>query len=230
MTENSPDIDTDELPEDLLALDDALMVLGDDVMSLSQLDGLLCAVSACPEAIPPEEWLPLIWIEEDVDDEALLADPQVGEVVAKILMRQMDLATQFAESAGPFHPVYVVDDRSSEILWEIWLEGFEQGMSLRPDAWAAVHARGGEAAEAFDLLTTLIFLAEDDAETKAELGPERSEALMSVASEVIPECIEVIVRSARADPRQPVRSAKIGRNEPCPCGSGKKFKKCCAAV
>jgi len=26
---------------------------------------------------------------------------------------------------------------------------------------------------------------------------------------------------------QPVRSQKIGRNEPCPCGSGKKFKKCC---
>lgn len=23
---------------------------------------------------------------------------------------------------------------------------------------------------------------------------------------------------------------KIGRNDPCPCGSGKKFKKCCAAV
>ncbi|MDH3605328.1 MAG: SEC-C metal-binding domain-containing protein, partial [Candidatus Tectomicrobia bacterium] len=21
--------------------------------------------------------------------------------------------------------------------------------------------------------------------------------------------------------------AKIGRNDPCPCGSGKKFKKCC---
>jgi SEC-C motif-containing protein len=25
----------------------------------------------------------------------------------------------------------------------------------------------------------------------------------------------------------PVRSAKVGRNEPCPCGSGKKNKKCC---
>ncbi|MGA1315702.1 MAG: SEC-C metal-binding domain-containing protein [Rubrivivax sp.] len=22
---------------------------------------------------------------------------------------------------------------------------------------------------------------------------------------------------------------KVGRNEPCPCGSGKKFKKCCGA-
>jgi preprotein translocase subunit SecA len=25
------------------------------------------------------------------------------------------------------------------------------------------------------------------------------------------------------------RSRKVGRNEPCPCGSGKKFKKCCGA-
>lgn len=25
----------------------------------------------------------------------------------------------------------------------------------------------------------------------------------------------------------PVRVEKVGRNEPCPCGSGKKFKKCC---
>jgi uncharacterized protein YecA (UPF0149 family) len=29
-------------------------------------------------------------------------------------------------------------------------------------------------------------------------------------------------------PAQPVRVVKIGRNDPCPCGSGKKYKKCCA--
>ena len=28
----------------------------------------------------------------------------------------------------------------------------------------------------------------------------------------------------------PVRSQKVGRNDPCPCGSGKKYKKCCGAV
>jgi uncharacterized protein YecA (UPF0149 family) len=28
---------------------------------------------------------------------------------------------------------------------------------------------------------------------------------------------------------QPVASSKIGRNDPCPCGSGKKYKKCCGA-
>jgi SEC-C motif domain protein len=27
----------------------------------------------------------------------------------------------------------------------------------------------------------------------------------------------------------PVRVTKVGRNDPCPCGSGKKFKKCCGA-
>jgi preprotein translocase subunit SecA len=28
--------------------------------------------------------------------------------------------------------------------------------------------------------------------------------------------------------RTPVRKAeKVGRNDPCPCGSGKKYKKCC---
>ena len=27
-----------------------------------------------------------------------------------------------------------------------------------------------------------------------------------------------------------VAVAKVGRNDPCPCGSGKKYKKCCAAL
>ena len=32
----------------------------------------------------------------------------------------------------------------------------------------------------------------------------------------------------REDKPQPIISKKaVGRNEPCPCGSGKKFKKCC---
>jgi uncharacterized protein YecA (UPF0149 family) len=36
----------------------------------------------------------------------------------------------------------------------------------------------------------------------------------------------------REDPQKrpqgtPVTVSKIGRNEPCPCGSGKKYKKCC---
>jgi len=32
---------------------------------------------------------------------------------------------------------------------------------------------------------------------------------------------------ALPQPQQPVRREKVGRNQPCPCGSGKKYKKCC---
>ena len=32
------------------------------------------------------------------------------------------------------------------------------------------------------------------------------------------------------DPKRPPRQVvKVGRNEPCPCGSGRKYKKCCGA-
>ncbi len=34
------------------------------------------------------------------------------------------------------------------------------------------------------------------------------------------------VMNPKAPPRQ---AAKVGRNAPCPCGSGKKYKKCCGA-
>jgi SEC-C motif-containing protein len=37
---------------------------------------------------------------------------------------------------------------------------------------------------------------------------------------------EFIKEEQPADPTPPAQS-KVGRNDPCPCGSGKKFKKCC---
>lgn len=46
--------------------------------------------------------------------------------------------------------------------------------------------------------------------------------------------VESIVRSAfdqmskpDMSKAQPLRSFKVGANDPCPCGSGKKYKKCC---
>jgi preprotein translocase subunit SecA len=42
---------------------------------------------------------------------------------------------------------------------------------------------------------------------------------------------EPIVESHGNEPKKPVErnSDKVGRNDPCPCGSGKKYKKCCGA-
>ncbi len=45
--------------------------------------------------------------------------------------------------------------------------------------------------------------------------------------EVCSGCGEMSLRSVDESP--PVRNAlKVGRNDPCPCGSGKKYKNCCS--
>jgi preprotein translocase subunit SecA len=33
-----------------------------------------------------------------------------------------------------------------------------------------------------------------------------------------------------AGKKQPIRVEKVGRNDPCPCGSGKKYKRCHGAM
>ncbi|HUC18187.1 MAG TPA: SEC-C metal-binding domain-containing protein [Acetobacteraceae bacterium] len=36
------------------------------------------------------------------------------------------------------------------------------------------------------------------------------------------------LRASRRVARPPTRYPKPGRNDPCPCGSGRKYKRCCA--
>jgi SWIM/SEC-C metal-binding protein len=60
----------------------------------------------------------------------------------------------------------------------------------------------------------LAFCKEHDIQTIVGVEPDKPEDVSDV---------ERVMRN-----RQPARAAaKVGRNEPCPCGSGKKFKKCC---
>jgi len=42
-----------------------------------------------------------------------------------------------------------------------------------------------------------------------------------------PEDISDLERALH--PPKPILAEKVGRNEYCPCGSGKKYKKCCGA-
>ena len=47
------------------------------------------------------------------------------------------------------------------------------------------------------------------------------------APKTFEELNELVGGDWKGEPPPPVRSAKVGRNAPCPCGSGKKHKKCC---
>ncbi len=61
----------------------------------------------------------------------------------------------------------------------------------------------------------LDFCKENDVEVIVGVEPDKSEDISDIE------------RALSA--REPARriAPKVGRNDPCPCGSGKKFKKCC---
>ncbi|OQY39355.1 MAG: preprotein translocase subunit SecA [Candidatus Cloacimonetes bacterium 4572_65] len=42
-----------------------------------------------------------------------------------------------------------------------------------------------------------------------------------------PQMPQINNRASNVKPQPMVNNTKVGRNEPCPCGSGKKYKKCC---
>ena len=81
----------------------------------------------------------------------------------------------------------------------------------------------------------------------AKLGTEKNPIIVRVQNEerwryVAEQCDWQYIIGLEADepedisdlekalnPPLPARSEKFGRNDPCPCGSGKKYKKCCGA-
>ena len=49
----------------------------------------------------------------------------------------------------------------------------------------------------------------------------------SITAEKSREILDIMGVSVRPKPKPKKRPVKIGRNDPCPCQSGKKYKKCC---
>ena len=109
-----------------------------------------------------------------------------------------------------------------------WADGFLTGIDLGEEAWQPLY----DDRRGVDIVLAIHALVDDDPEMFEErITPKvRAEILPR-----LPSLVQLIAAYWR-DPdlrmprREPVRSAKIGRNDPCPCGSGKKYKKCCAGT
>tara|TARA_R110002153_G_scaffold112193_6_gene254127 strand:- start:157 stop:591 length:435 start_codon:yes stop_codon:yes gene_type:complete len=125
-------------------------------------------------------------------------------------------------------PLFDVDTRTDEPLWELWIEGFYTGLSMRPDAWLPLGH--GNAHKALSTFTRLHQIASTP---RAELAPiDVDDELERLAPDLIPFSVEELHRERLAHASSTKQAAnqnfqKVGRNDACPCGSGKKFKKCC---
>jgi uncharacterized protein len=209
-----------KLPSRLRRLEDALFDLPDDCMLLSDLDGYLTGLILCPDIVPPVEWLPVVW--GGIEAGPPFEDPlDVADFEAMLLARHAEIARDLGR--GKFRPFFEVDPRNGDVLWDVWIEGFAMAVDLRPEAWAAVDDA------AFAYLATLAEIANDS----SDLPSDEINAMYDAAPGEIPARVAALY-AWRARQGVPVIEAgapvaKVGRNDPCPCGSGNKHKKCCGA-
>lgn len=214
------------LSKSLQKLDDFLSseAVDEDAMLLSELDGFLAGVVVCPDLIQPSEWLPAIWGKEaPVFD----SQDQAQSVIGLIMEHYNDVIRQL--DRGRYRPIYDFDVDDS-VFWEIWVEGFWRAMRLRPEAWRSLaQNQDDDLQRALFVLGRLAELAThpDDFEPM-----EIDQELEDCAPDLIPSHVEILhqTRLAQANPFTTSANenfANVGRNDPCPCGSGKKFKKCC---
>lgn len=219
---------TDDLSPQLIALHDFLVseAVSEDAMLLGELDGFLAGIIVCPELIRPSEWLPLVWGETLP---AFADDAQAQRMHELILSHYNDIIAQL--NRGHYEPIFEVDLDGSA-MWEIWIEGFARAMDLRPGCMTGLaerHLDDEDIQRAVFVLGRLCYLA---------LDPDRAQVLdidaelEKLAPDLIASHVEILHQArlseaASSRGAQAMLQPKIGRNDPCPCGSGKKFKKCC---
>lgn len=194
------------------------------VIDVSELDGLLTAVVSGPVMIPPSQWMPQIW----GDFPPTWHDQQELQVVMSLFIRHMNsISALLMEQPGDFEPMFeerVVDSKTYTIVDE-WCEGFMRGVALAAGAWDQ------ESTEMKILLAPIAAFTEaKDFYAHEHRNAQEVENLQKV---ITPNVREIhaywLARRSEHEPVATVRRSepKIGRNDPCFCGSGKKFKKCC---
>lgn len=224
--------------EEMDELDSFLMsdATSDETMMLDCLDGFLTAVVTGPVTLKPSEWLPRVW-GPTINDEPAFETFEQAERITGLIIRQMNgIIWSLQHDPEAFQPVFNTnvypDDPHEYVDGEMWAYGYMTGIDLQCQNWKAFF----DEPDSTEVLRPIYLLGADDVTPEEEeltKTPSQREEL----SERIPASVAWIYRFwqpyrlAMAE-RTIVKSfqrehPKVGRNDPCPCGSGKKFKKCC---
>lgn len=221
---------------DLERLDDFLAsdALAEVSMDVSMLEGFLTAIVIGPHVVMPSHWLPWVWDcengERDADFES---QAQAEEMIGLIIGLMNRIAHTFERDPEAFEPVFYRD-----AAWGVaeWSDGFLRGTELfNLDDWSALWAIDAAkvgSTGATSLVAPFLSLSDPDGEA-ADADDETVERWVAA---IVPALVAIHAfwlerrpESMDAVASTPMRRAtpKVGRNDPCPCGSGKKYKHCC---
>ncbi|NSL53531.1 UPF0149 family protein [Uliginosibacterium aquaticum] len=204
--------------------------------AIEELDGLFCALIIGPETILPSEWLPVVLGEEE-DGE--ISEEDTRRVFELLIRHWNGVSAGFredwsgvsaSEGSELMYFPYLEDPLDSGWpLAEGWARGFRDGMDwLEDQYWDALE-------EDEECVAVLNLIAAFDTGEKSPGHPltenERDEviSLLVAGLQYLYVFWRRYLKVVNAS-REPIRAEDVpGRNEECPCGSGKKYKKCCGA-
>jgi len=213
-------------------------------MSWPETAGFLFSVTACPELIMPSEWTGIVHGDAEFDD------IDEARAVAEAHMALMNWISECVHRELPAIPEACRPDSDPMRILEAdndfsrWCRGVTTGHLWLEDTWNEEIAEDSADDRSLGMALILFSFFGDRRmaekvveETARETGPEAM-TLEETASKFHRLIDQAVVEyaalglqyrrmPAAPPPRQPARSEKIGRNQPCPCGSGKKYKKCC---
>jgi len=212
----------------LMRIDEEAEFEGKDegVLDVSELDGLMTAVVSGPVMIQPSQWIPQVW----GDFSPAWYDEQEFQMVMSLFMRHMNsIAALLMERPGDFEPMFherVVGGKTYIVVDE-WCEGYKRGVAMAAEQWeqqtiemkillAPIKAFQGEQA----FITDDKFTEQEIHNLRCAIAPNAREIH---AFWLARRANDASMETFRRD------EPKIGRNAPCPCGSGKKHKQCCLA-
>ena len=217
-------------------LDDLLLSedLPEECMDAVTLEGFLVAIVIGPVTVTPEHWLPRVFGSDPEDPMPEISSTKIFKRVVNIIMRLYNsMIMIFGIAPEKFSPTFYtheVEGKAYTVVDE-WCSGFLQGVALAGDAWQPMLDEKPGILRPFELFAT----PEGWAELDAAVDEEAMHAKWSSRIEPTVHSIHAFwlpyrdsgTTLASPHPKRMAGKTKVGRNAPCTCGSGKKYKHCC---
>ena len=209
-------------------------------MNLEEIDGYLAALLCTPTLVPMSEYLPALFGAESMDDLAFDSQAQAQEAVMLLMRHRNHMASTLVRSLADqeaFYDLLLLEDEAGVVRANDWARAFVRGIAWDRQAWADLL---GDDQHGGAVLPMFAFAQENDddpelrhtfpAESKRDdLILHMTVGLVKAYAWFAPQRRDAM--AAYAAPQRPLRSGpKAGRNQPCPCGSGRKYKHCHGAT
>ena len=213
-------------------------------MTFPQLTGFLFSIACAPELIPPSEWLPIAFDDQDANYETLAEAEQVLQAMMALYNDCSRRGVKGSASLPPGCEIRAkpLDNLDADAPLSQWARGFVMGHSWLEELWNEFTPDSLDKELGTSLMVLTFFASPTlaDAYHKEGKGKTSLEHLAETVVMIFPDAmIEYAhlgrsIFQARREAgdlgQEPSDRPKVGRNDPCPCGSGKKFKKCCGVT